>query len=138
MKIPSDGFSLDHFLPWRYVAHDGLWNLVPTLKAVNTSKRDSIPDLVYFEPFASLQYCAVQIAVHSPRRAWLDDYLLLFRVDRAVQLQHLNFDTFRETLRRTLLPQIEIAANMGFVTGWRYGVPNETTTKQIFTSVIQS
>lgn len=126
MKIPSDGFSLDHFLPWRYVAHDGLWNLVPTLKAVNTSKRDSIPDFVYFEPFASLQYCAVQIAVHSPRRAWLDDYLLLFRVDRAVQLQHLNFDTFRETLRRTLLPQIEIAANMGFVTGWRYGVPSET------------
>ncbi len=24
-------FSLDHYLPWSFVAHDQLWNLIPTL-----------------------------------------------------------------------------------------------------------
>ncbi|MFO7585650.1 MAG: HNH endonuclease domain-containing protein [Anaerolineales bacterium] len=38
-------YSLDHFLPWRYVAHDLLWNILPASKSVNSSKSDSLPHL---------------------------------------------------------------------------------------------
>jgi len=118
--IPQEDFSLDHFLPWRYVAHDQLWNIIPTLKSINSSKQDSLPDPTYIEPFAFLQFQAVQIAARIPKRAWLDDYLTLFQIGRIAELHQMDFATFYETLRRTLLPQMEIAANMGFSAGWRY------------------
>ena len=33
-KITTTNLSLDHFLPWSYVAHDQLWNIIPAPKAV--------------------------------------------------------------------------------------------------------
>jgi transcriptional regulator with XRE-family HTH domain len=30
--LPSHGFSLDHYLPWSFVAHDQPWNLIPTFQ----------------------------------------------------------------------------------------------------------
>jgi len=35
--------SIDHFVPWSYVAHDELWNLVPTTKSLNSSKSNRLP-----------------------------------------------------------------------------------------------
>lgn len=32
--ITSENLSLDHFLPWSYVAHDQLWNIIPTPKSI--------------------------------------------------------------------------------------------------------
>src|SRR5690606_30606561 len=53
--------SLDHFLPWSFVAHDLLWNIAPTAAGVNSAKSDRLPDFArYFEPFAAQQYAAVQ------------------------------------------------------------------------------
>ena len=118
--IPQENFSLDHFLPWRYVAHDQLWNIIPTFKSINSSKQDSLPDLMYIEPFASLQFQAVQIAARTSKRAWLYDYLTLLQIGSTVELHKIDFATFHETLNRTLLPQMEIASNMGFLVGWRY------------------
>lgn len=43
-KLKADEFSLDHFLPWSFVAHDQLWNLIPTTNSVNSSKSNNIPD----------------------------------------------------------------------------------------------
>ncbi len=36
--LEPKGFSIDHFIPWSFVLHDQLWNLVPTSKSVNSSK----------------------------------------------------------------------------------------------------
>lgn len=57
--------SIDHFIPWSYVAHDELWNLCPTIKAVNSSKSNSLPDWdTYFERLCHVEYKAYE-TVHQ-------------------------------------------------------------------------
>ncbi len=119
--VQRQGYSLDHFLPWRFVAHDLLWNLVPVSKKVNSAKGDCLPDLTaYFEPFAQLQYKAFQYVAASHRDRLLEDYTLLFTAASVGDVRSLSFDTFRQVLYGTIAPQLQIAQNMGFVTGWKY------------------
>ncbi|MCS6906774.1 MAG: HNH endonuclease domain-containing protein [Anaerolineales bacterium] len=114
-------YSIDHFLPWRFVAHDSLWNLAPTTRSVNSAKSDCIPDLSYFDRFAQLQHEAVQIVSQTPKKErLLEDYILLFRISDLNELKNMPFPDFRDRLRKTIAPQIQIAANMGFSTGWKY------------------
>ncbi|MCG2787223.1 MAG: HNH endonuclease [Anaerolineae bacterium] len=114
-------YSLDHFLPWRYVAHDLLWNIIPTPKNVNSSKNDNLPDLSrYFEKFASLQYRAMQAVARSSKAALLEDYALLLKLDSIASLQAILLAQFSEKLRDVISPQVQIAANMGFPAQWVY------------------
>ena len=48
VQLNKDEISLDHYLPWSFVAHDQLWNLIPTTKSVNSSKSNNIPSEKYF------------------------------------------------------------------------------------------
>ncbi len=120
--LQKDEFSLDHFLPWSFVSHDLLWNLVPVPKSVNSSKSDCLPDLsMYFEPFAKLQYQAVQVISKLPRTEnLLEDYVTLFRVSSITELVDMEYSYFEEHLHDTIAPQVQIASNMGFPAGWRY------------------
>jgi hypothetical protein len=122
--LQKGDFSLDHFLPWRFVAHDLLWNLLPTPKAVNASKSDNLPDaILYFDPFADMQYQAVQVIARTPKSArLLEDHVLLFKVETITDLQTMTFPRFRDMLHEAIAPQLQIAANMGFSTGWRYAL----------------
>ena len=114
-------FSLDHFLPWRFVTHDLLWNLVPTPKPINSSKGDNLPDPHYFDPFAQIQYQAVQAIIQIAQAAkLLEDHLLLFKISSINDLQGMDFPHFRDALSAAIVPQMQIAANMGFSTGWKY------------------
>lgn len=119
--ISSDDFSLDHFLPWSFVAHDLLWNLVPTPKAVNARKGDQLPDIsLYFGTFAQLQYEAVQAVARSNHARLLEDYALLYKQDSVTALRSLPFAHFRQILFDTITPQVQIARNMGFAANWSY------------------
>jgi hypothetical protein len=114
-------FSLDHFLPWSFVAHDLLWNLIPTPKNVNSAKSHQLPDFaLYFDPFARLQYDAFQAVATPQKEGWVEDYVLLFKRPSIADIQTLPFPAFREVLRDTLAPQIQIARNMGFTADWSY------------------
>ncbi len=119
--VSPDSYSLDHFLPWSFVAHDLLWNIVPTPKAVNSSKGDLLPDIDrYFDPFARLQYESVQIVASCRHTRLLEDHLLLLKSVSVQQLQETTFEHFRQVLYNTVVPQAEIARNMGFQGNWRY------------------
>ncbi|WP_238387703.1 HNH endonuclease domain-containing protein [Pararcticibacter amylolyticus] len=49
-------YSVEHFLPYAFVSHDLMWNLIPANKSFNSSKSDKLPPLDrYFEPFFKLQ-----------------------------------------------------------------------------------
>ncbi|MBP7042333.1 MAG: HNH endonuclease [Chloroflexi bacterium] len=114
-------FSLDHFLPWSFVAHDLLWNLIPTPKNVNSAKSDQLPDFaLHFGPFARLQYDAFQAIATPQKERALEDYVLLFKRPSIRDIQTMPFDDFQQTLRDTIAPQIQIARNMGFTADWRY------------------
>lgn len=119
-----DSTSLDHFLPWRFVAHDLLWNITPTSRPVNSAKNDQLPDFAcYFEPFAALQFDAVQAVASQGKAALLEDHILLLKMASLAAVQALPYAAFRRTLEETLAPQMQIARSMGFVDGWRYAPP---------------
>ena len=74
--------SIDHFVPWSYVAHDEFWNLSPTTKIINSSKSNYLPKWeTYFPKLAKLQY-------RSYERMW--EYELIHIISMKF-LQHLNF-----------------------------------------------
>lgn len=120
--IPQRGFSLDHFLPWRYVTHDLLWNIIPTLPAVNSSKSDRLPNLsTYFDYFARIQFDALQVVASAAHtKAQLDDYLLLFGCEQRSDLLSIPYDAFQNKLYETVAPQFQIARSMGFIGNWSY------------------
>ena len=39
--------SIDHFVPWSYVANDEIWNLTPTSKSINSSKSNKLTNKKY-------------------------------------------------------------------------------------------
>jgi len=119
----KDDFSLDHFLPWRFVAHDLLWNIVPTPKNINSAKNDNLPDLdKYFDRFVQLQYQAFGVALDLRKVKLVEDYTLLFRTQDFSDSLILPLEHFRQTLADTIAPQVQIAKNMGFVGDWSYEV----------------
>ena len=43
-------YDLDHFIPWSFVSHDLLWNLMPADSSINSSKSNKLPDLNLYLP----------------------------------------------------------------------------------------
>lgn len=55
--ITEKDISIDHFVPWSYVAHDEFWNLHPTKREINSSKSNNLPDWdIYFSKLCRLEY----------------------------------------------------------------------------------
>ena len=44
IELDGKDLSIDHFVPWSYVAHDEFWNLHPTTRGINSSKSNHLPD----------------------------------------------------------------------------------------------
>ncbi len=121
--LQAESFSLDHFIPWSYVAHDLMWNIIPTRVDINSAKNDRLPNLsTYLDPFAQLQYDAIQAVAKNRKANLLEDYVLLCGTQSINELQAMPVSEFKQILRDTIAPQIQIAKNMGFVVDWSYAV----------------
>ncbi len=56
-EVLEPNFDVDHFIPWSYVSHDEIWNLIPCKASVNRSKSNNLPDWnTYFMPMANLEF----------------------------------------------------------------------------------
>lgn len=112
--ISLQNLSLDHFIPWSYVAHDRLWNIIPTPKNVNSAKNDKLPDTaLYFDKFSQLQYQSFIFYIQKEKFKLLEDYSLLFH-EELKPIAGFTYDVFKNTLQKQIYPQLEIAKNMGF------------------------
>lgn len=55
--ISPKEYEVDHFIPWSYIAHDEIWNLIPMESSLNSSKGNRLPRWeIYFRKFAERQY----------------------------------------------------------------------------------
>ena len=108
--ISKINMSLDHFLPWSYVAHDQLWNIIPTPKSINSSKSNCLPSERYFKDFINLQYQVVQFYLNKRKMNFLEDYDQIFRTD----LRQISLEEFTDTLQKHFLPHFQTARNLGF------------------------
>ncbi len=108
-RLSVGNYAVEHFLPYAFVSHDLIWNLIPADTSFNNSKSDKLPPLEkYFESFFSLQQQAVEIVqAKAPQTKLLQDYLTLFP---SLEEQHFNRDSFLARIQ----PLITIANNNGF------------------------
>ena len=122
VELDNNNISLDHYLPWSFVAHDQLWNLIPTTSSINSSKSNNIPADKYFTDFVKLQYQGLTVyARNNSRRKWLnyaEDYIAELKVSQADDL--LNFDILNNAYQATLQPLVSLASIQGFKQNWIY------------------
>lgn len=110
---PAD-FDLDHFIPWSFVCHDQLWNLIPADPSINSSKCDRLPDLdTYLPSLARTHKSAVTQWLASNKYVkLLDDYAFMGLAPNAIPA--MGDVQIVDCFRKTFAPMAQIAANMGF------------------------
>jgi hypothetical protein len=122
VQLNKDEISLDHYLPWSFVAHDQLWNLIPTTQSVNSSKSNHLPSQRYFCDFVNLQYLGLKISYDNiPKNKWLKDiepFVSDLKVNQVDDL--LNLEILSNAYETNLQPLITLASNQGFNANWVY------------------
>ncbi|MCH2046851.1 MAG: hypothetical protein MK212_22240, partial [Saprospiraceae bacterium] len=118
--LSLDDFSIDHFIPWSFVTHDALWNLMPTNQSTNSSKSNNLPRLdKYFQPFAKLQFKAFKLFYSLNKKKELEDYSIAFG-EKLDIINSYSEQAFVEKLKAQIHPLAQLAANLGFQENWVY------------------
>jgi hypothetical protein len=107
-------YAVEHFLPYAFVSHDLVWNLIPADKIFNSSKSDKLPIWEkHFEPYFQLQKLALKTIWNiNPGHKFIEEYLPLFPDLSA--LDRLDDEAFRLRFKDTVQPLLTIASNNGF------------------------
>jgi len=114
--------SLDHYLPWSFVAHDQLWNLLPTTPEVNSSKSNNLPGNMYFKEFVTLQHIGLTVAYQTLTKShWVrqvEPYILDMKMNATEDL--LDIEKLCNAYDQLINPLVSLASNQGFKPGWTY------------------
>lgn len=129
IDLSDKRISIDHFVPWQYVAHDELWNLHPTTKEINSSKSNSLPMWEpYFKELAKLEYRAYEMrtfyeVVNDEFQKIAPYHLNNPEIRNQLYADGIGEDDFRDRLRNVIEPVYESAKNQGFKE-WKYDESN--------------
>ena len=112
-------YDLDHFIPWSFVSHDLLWNLMPADSSINSSKSNKLPDLnLYLPKLAETHQAALRINLEKGRQdKLLEDYLSLGHTPQDIVM--MDREHLLDCFFQTFTPMNQIALNMGFES-WKY------------------
>lgn len=111
----GDRFAIDHVLPRAFVAHDLLWNLVPTQEQHNRSKGEVLPEDGLLASIARFHHKLINALPAGAND--LEDYLAMFGLGER-ELRGLTEADFAARYVDMLTPLMRIAAAQGFRTGW--------------------
>ncbi len=120
VPLTDISISVDHFVPWQYVAHDELWNLHPTTKSINSCKSNSLPSWEkYFITLGNLEYRAYELKTQNELVAHEFNKIAPYHLNNQEvrnQLYQggLSRDSFVERLDHVIRPVYESAQTMGF------------------------
>lgn len=127
--LSAESISLDHYIPWSFVTHDLLWNLIPTTRTANSSKSDHLADDCYFEKFVELQHRFLTFnanALRGPEFAKLTEpYLRDLRTAETSSL--LNLVHLTSAYNHNIKPIISLAIANGFAGGWQFRPPDSAS-----------
>ena len=123
--LDANDISIDHFVPWSYVAHDEMWNLNPTTKSINSSKSNNLPDWdIYFERLAHQEYQSYELMwrhdkVHAEFEKCAKEHINSDDIRYRVYRKGLEYQEFVGELKSIILPVYQSAQNCGFC-NWQY------------------
>ena len=118
--------SIDHFVPWSYVAHDEFWNLSPTTKSINSSKSNSLPKWeTYFPKLAQLEYKSYELMwkrddVHKEFEKCAKEHINNADIQARIYCEGLSFEEFANRLKTVIQPAYKAAHDCGFDCNWEY------------------
>lgn len=120
VQLSEKDISIDHFVPWSYVAHDEFWNLHPTTRSINSSKSNNLPTWdVYFPQLAKLEFISYEMmwkyeilhdAFEKCAKEHLNDNVVRSKMYRKGQ----DFLCFSSVLEEIMQPVYQSARNCGF------------------------
>lgn len=108
--------SIDHFVPWSFVLHDQMWNLVPTFKNINSKKSDNLLKYdEYIDKFCSIQYEAFSFVVNNNKKNQIEEYREILKIPDAKEfLETQSREVFYKMINKEIYPVYNIAINQGF------------------------
>ena len=121
-KSVIESFSLDHFIPWSMTAADESWNLIPTLKEINSQKSNNLPNFEkYGEAFTETQFIYFNTLLKESNsfKSILEEYSLIFKAP-IESIKEMSMENFYTTFKSLNEPRIQIAKNQGFNSNWIY------------------
>lgn len=107
-KLTIENYDVEHFVPYSFVSHDQIWNLLPSDKSFNITKSNKLPIMhKYFKSFYAIQKTAFGIYQHKrPNDKIFQEYLYIN--------PNLNEKITEQKLFDVVNPLITIAHNNGF------------------------
>ena len=125
IELDGNDLSIDHFVPWSYVAHDEFWNLHPTTRGINSRKSNLLPDWdTYFPRLCKQEFFSYEMmwqhdSVHAEFEKCAKEHLNNEDVKRRVYRQGLTYSEFYTSLEEVIQPIYQSAKNCGFK-NWIY------------------
>lgn len=119
-ELEHKTISIDHFVPWSYVAHDELWNLTPTTRSINSSKSNNLPDWnKYFGKLSQSEYLAYKLKQENDciNKLFIEcckDHVNDIDVFHKLYSNGLSSFEFQNRLEEIVKPVYNAAANLGF------------------------
>ncbi len=112
--LDPDGFALDHFVPRLWIAHDQLWNLIPTTPEINSNKGARVPSAKLVSQLAEAHHKALAFDAASGGKGGsknIEDYVAGLNLGFD-ELQDIG--KLRGAYQQTVGPQMQLALRMGF------------------------
>lgn len=123
--LDSKDVSIDHFVPWSYVAHDEMWNLNPTTKSINSSKSNNLPNWdIYFKQLAKQEFQSYELIwkhdkVHDEFEKCAKEHINNSDIRHRVYRKGMDYIEFSKELEAVISPVYQSAKNCGF-SSWQY------------------
>ncbi|WP_285056633.1 HNH endonuclease domain-containing protein [Pedobacter ginsengisoli] len=65
-KLTIGDYAVEHFVPYAFVSHDLLWNLIPADKSFNSSKCDKLPSMAHhFDLYFDMQVLGLKTVISN-------------------------------------------------------------------------
>lgn len=120
-NLDPEDISLDHYLPWSFVAHDQLWNLIPVLPEVNSSKLNRLPSKKYLPEFVKLQHIGlVNSQKYFSEKKWheyIDPYINDLNLKKD---DLLDYEKLCNAYDFVISPLLSLGIKQGFSGDWIY------------------
>jgi len=132
--IDPGNYALDHFIPWSYLAHDQLWNLVPCIPEVNSAKGNHLPRLEnYLAGFIERQELGLstskKLFAKSKWENSVDCYMQDLNLSKD---QLLKSEKLSSAYNIHFAPIIDLASLQGFERNWEYHFVDEGIEDDIY------
>ena len=117
--LRAQNFAVDHYVPWDFIGHDNLWNLIPAKPEANSAKSNLLPVGDYLPEFVRTQHIALSAFCASGRTEWnplMESYLvdLHLREMPAVGKPAPALEDLESAYSRIIPPLLQLAENCGF------------------------